>query len=162
MIHFELICGHIFGQLFILVSSNQSILFFVLQAGPSPPPVWFLWRFGIGGTAKELEDCYDPMIDRKNPTEMDTSPNDVLLFFNIPFHMQDISHQKILNIYERTCKKEPHGFNFKCMPNDCSGKMINMNRLTVAYSRPKNLRDLLCPSKLVETDDVYVAQYIND
>ena len=33
-----------------------------------------------------LENHYDPMIDRKIPTEMDTSPNDVHLFFNIPRH----------------------------------------------------------------------------
>ena len=48
------------------------------------------------------------------------------------------------------------------MLNDYSGKSMKINRLTVAYSRPKNLRDLLCPSKLAETDDVHVAKYINN
>ena len=101
------------------------------------------------------------MVDDHSSTTTDTSPNDVNLFFHIPFHSRDISRRKIRDIYELTCEKE-NDLNFKCMLNDFSGKYMKINRLTVAYSRPKNLRDLLCPSKLVETDDVFVAKYINN
>ena len=48
------------------------------------------------------------------------------------------------------------------MSNDLTGQTMNINRLAVAYSRPKNLRDYLSPSKLAETADVYVAKYINN
>ena len=108
-----------------------------------------------------LEDHYDPMVDNIISTTTDTLSDDVNLFFHIPFHTRDISCQKICDIYKHTCEND-NEVNFKCMLNDYSGKSMKINRLTVAYSRPKNLRDLLCPSKLVQTDDVFVAKYINN
>ena len=106
-----------------------------------------------------LENRYDPKVDQSNSTILDSSSNDVL-FFHIPFHSRDISRRKIRDMYERTCEAGPIGLDFKCMPNDMNGNNMRISRLTVAYSRPKNLRDLLCPSKLVETDKVYVSQYV--
>ena len=108
-----------------------------------------------------LEDHYDPMVDNIISTTTDTLSDDVNLFFHIPFHTRDILRQKIRDIYKHTGEND-NGINFKCMLNDYSGKSMKINRLTVAYSRPKNLRDLLCPSKLAETDDVHVAKYINN
>ena len=61
-----------------------------------------------------LEDRYNPMVDDHSLTTTDTSPNDVNLFFHIPFHSRDISRRKIRDIYELTCEKE-NDLNFKCM-----------------------------------------------
>ena len=39
---------------------------------------------------------------------------------------------------------------------------LNIDKLTVAYSRPKNLRDILIPSTLFETTTISANQVIND
>ena len=83
-----------------------------------------------------------------------------MLFFHIPFHTKDISRQKIRDIYEKTCEGEPQGCNFKQMPNEDCGNCMKISQLTIAYSRPKNIRDYLCPSKLIETDNVFVSKYV--
>ena len=101
------------------------------------------------------------MVDKKeNTNKSDHSCSDEVLFFHIPFHSRDISRQKIRDIYKRSCEGEPHGYNFKHMPNDTTGGTMKISQLTIAYSRPKNLRDFLYPSKLIETDKVYVSKYI--
>ena len=47
------------------------------------------------------------------------------------------------------------GFDNIINPN--SGQKLNINKLTVAYSRPKNLRDILCPTTLIEFDNSTVS-----
>ena len=106
-----------------------------------------------------LDERYDPLVDKKDTSLLDSSSNNAL-FFHIPFHSRDVSRRKIRDIYERTCEKKASN-NFLSMPNDLTGQTIHIPRLTVAYSRPKNLRDLLCPSKLAETDEVYVSKFIS-
>ena len=107
-----------------------------------------------------LEARYDPLVDNNKPSFLDSSTDNVL-FFHIPFHSRDISRRKIRDIYERTCETGPNGYNFLDMPNDLSGRTMHISRLTVAYSKPKNLRDILCPSKLAETDQVYLSKFLS-
>ena len=110
---------------------------------------------------QKIEDRYDPMVDsQKNTDKSDPSCSDEVLFFHIPYHTRDISRQKIRDIYEKTCEGEPQGCNFKHMPNEDSGNCMKISQLTIAYSRPKNIRDYLCPSKLIETDNVFVSKYV--
>ena len=103
---------------------------------------------------------YDPMVDSVKSIKSNTSCSDEVLFFHIPFQTRDISRQKIRDIYEKSCEGEPQDYNFKHMPNDDSGNTINISKLNIAYSRPKHLRDYLCPSKLIETDNVFVSKYV--
>ena len=39
---------------------------------------------------------------------------------------------------------------------------LNIDKLTVAYSRPKNLRDILIPSTLFETDAISATNIIHN
>ena len=110
---------------------------------------------------QKIEDRYDPMVDsQKNTDKSDPSCSDEVLFFHIPYHTRDISRQKIRDIYEKTCEGEPQGFNFKHIPNEDTDEIMKISQLTIAYSRPKNLRDLLCPSKMIETEKVFVSKYV--
>ena len=106
-----------------------------------------------------LEERYNPMVDKKDTTNLDKTSENVI-FFHIPFHSRDISRQKIRDIYEKTCEADPQGLNFKSMPNDFTGTNMRIDRVTVAYSRPKKLRDYLCPSTLSESSNVYVSKYV--
>ena len=108
---------------------------------------------------QSIEDRYNPMVDTKNTLKSDLSSDDVI-FFHIPFHPRDVSRQKIRDIYEKTCENGPSGSNFKCMINDMTGSTMQISKLTVAYSRPKNLRDLICPSKFAETAAIRVSRYV--
>ena len=108
-----------------------------------------------------IENRYDPLVDREISTDKSEPPcSDEVLFFHIPFHTRDISRQKIRDIYEKTCEGEPQGFNFKHIPNEDTDEIMKISQLTIAYSRPKNLRDLLCPSKMIETKKVFVSKYV--
>ena len=77
------------------------------------------------------------------------------LFFHLPYHPRDISCQKIRNIYDDTCQPT-----LQCLHNDETDGTMHINKFIIAYSRPSNLRDILCPSTLVETDDIKVSKYI--
>ena len=91
-------------------------------------------------------------VDRKLQKSNDSSL-DNCLYFHIPFHPRDISRQKIRDLYEKICENEADNLgSFKSLRNDETGKSMTIDRLTVAYHRPKNLRDLLCPSTLSESE----------
>ena len=48
------------------------------------------------------------------------------------------------------------------MYNDESERVMTIEKLTVAYHRPKNLRDLLSPSKLKETPSLNVKSVLKE
>ena len=70
------------------------------------------------------------------------------LFFHIPFHPRDISRKEIRNIYNNTCQSDSGNGSFKNMRNFNSRSIMKIDKLTVAYSQPRNLGDLLVPSTL--------------
>ena len=74
------------------------------------------------------------------------------LFFHIPFHPKDISRKSIRSFYDRFCNSEET--NFQTLENFVSGNPMNVSKFTVAYSRPRNLRDHLIPSTLFEHGDL--------
>ena len=57
------------------------------------------------------------------------------LFLHPTYHPKDMSHKRMQEIYKETC-------------GPMLGDLLDMRQLTVACHRPKNLRDLLIPSKL--------------
>ena len=98
----------------------------------------------------------DRDLQKPNDSKLDNC-----LYFHIPFHPRDISRKKIRDIYEKICENEPSELgNFKSMTNGKTGELMTIDRLTVAYHRPKNLRDLLCPSALSESDSCKVSNFI--
>ena len=76
------------------------------------------------------------------------------LFLHLPYHPKDISRKRLRDIYDATCQSS-----LSCIHNDETDGDLKIDRLTIAYSRPKNLRDLLFPTKLVETEDINVAKF---
>jgi hypothetical protein len=65
------------------------------------------------------------------------------LFFHVQFHPRGLTRTKIRRVYAKFC--EGH---------------TNFNRLTIAYSRPPNLRDALIKSRLRATPDYVVSNYL--
>ena len=84
------------------------------------------------------------------PPLLQSSP----LFLHLPYHPKDISRKRLRDIYDATCQSS-----LSCIHNDETDGDLKIDRLTIAYSRPKHLRDLLCPTKLVETEDINVAKF---
>ena len=82
------------------------------------------------------------------------------LFLHIPYHPRDISRKEIRNIYDSTCQSDSGNGSFKEMRNYKSRSIMKIDKLTVAYSRPKNLCDLLVPSTLKESEDIKVSNFI--
>ena len=124
-----------------------------------------------GHKAEHLQDLFLDAIEKiqqKNSSTVDRnlqksndSGLDNCLYFHIPFHPRDISRKKIRDLYEKICENESTSLgSFKSLPNDESGKTMTIDRLTVAYHRPKNLRDLLCPSALSESDSCKVSDFV--
>ena len=74
------------------------------------------------------------------------------IFFHLEYHKRDVSRQCIRDAYESTCESlDTKGHSFKYHPTPDGNNMM-IKRATIAYSRPKNLRDQLISSKLFETD----------
>ena len=108
---------------------------------------------------KAIEDKSNPLIITEMDSKEDNlTASDNRIFFHIPYHPRDISRQKIRDIYEATC--ENNITNFQNAVNVKSRELMQIKQLTVAYHRPKNLRDVICPSALVESDTCYVSKYL--
>ena len=78
------------------------------------------------------------------------------LFFHLKYHPKDISRQKIQDIYEKTCATPDADKESLRSVMTHRETRLNIEGLTVAYSRPKNLRDCLVQSRLVETSEINV------
>ena len=82
------------------------------------------------------------------------------LFFHLPYHPKSISCKLIQQKYKEHCEcPDRFGESFWHSKNN-EGGVLEINKLTVAYSRPKNLRDLLSPSRLLEFDDCTVHHFM--
>ena len=78
---------------------------------------------------------------------LSSPPKTTDLYLKWRFHPNDIAKTTIRRIYKQTCESitptAPLGF--RELPTD-NGSTMTINKLTVAYTRDKNLRDLLIPS----------------
>ena len=108
-----------------------------------------------------IEDrCNHTTIDSKKLNDTsELALTDNRIFFHLPFHPRDISRKKIRDIYESTCENDEKT-NFKHTVNKRSCAPMQIHKLTVAYHRPKNLRDVLCPSALSESESCHVSKYL--
>ena len=100
----------------------------------------------------------DATTNTVNIEPKDTS-NRTDLYFHIPFHPKDVYRRKIQLLYKEHCVEGVNGFNQLETKN---GSIMSVRKMTVAYSRPKNLRDHLVQSHLVETDTVNVEKIMKD
>jgi hypothetical protein len=86
---------------------------------------------------------------RKKQKDKDRSD----VFFHLPYHPRDVSRKQIQEIYKNTCENDDNlGESYKRMTTQ-SGSTMRISKLTIAYSRAKNLRDLLCSSTLKNLDN---------
>eukprot|EP00804_Cyclotella_cryptica_P005183 CCRYP_014250-RB/>CCRYP_014250-RB protein AED:0.28 eAED:0.14 QI:0/-1/0/1/-1/0/1/0/330 len=84
----------------------------------------------------------------ENPAQpSDSTSNEELLFFHMQFHPNDISQRDIRKIYGETCEET-----FKTE--------IGINRLIIAYSRPKTIGNVIAKAKLFETEEQKVSRHI--
>ena len=112
-----------------------------------------------GHSAKNLKPvftCASERIELKSKSNwnlLDKNTEDKnRIFLHWPYHPKDVSRQQIRDSYESTCESPNYdGESFKRM-NNANGEVFMISRPTVAYSRPTNLRDMLSPTKLIETD----------
>ena len=89
-------------------------------------------------------------------------PNNI--FIHLEYHPQDISRHKIRQLYEQHCNL-PDEFNqsFSLGITNKEGNTMNITSTTIAYSKPKNLKDHLCPSKLpIYPTSTPLHKHIND
>ena len=85
------------------------------------------------------------------------------LFFHSQYHPKSLLRAFIQQTYKDTCNKEDHrGESFSNAANEEKGSTMVISKLTVAYSRPKNLRDILSPSKLREFNGCRVENFLDN
>ena len=87
-------------------------------------------------------------------------PNEVFLKWK--FHPLDISRRLIQNTYQQTCNlpsfSAPGGF--RLLHTD-HGTNMRIKKLTIAYTRDHNLRDLLIPSRLPNSSSPTVSSLLS-
>lgn len=88
-------------------------------------------------------------------------PSDTAIFHQV-YHPGGLTQGEIKEQFHRTCN---FGERLRCNTNDLreneAAKHPNINRLLIARSRPMNLKDKLCPSKLYQADGQYVSQVLH-
>ena len=116
----------------------------------------------VGHKSKHLNPVFTEVAKKlhsksiKNWSHTDSPDDKNRIFLHWPFHPKDVSRQKIRDIYESICESpNKNGESFKHFTTK-SEEIFEVSRMTLAYSRPKNLRDLLSPTKLLETEEINV------
>ena len=82
------------------------------------------------------------------------------LYLHLQYHPRGLSRRTIQATYAQTCTPNEED-TFKNLPKPHTDKTMKINKLTVAYSRPKNLRDIICPTTLQEYGNINVANISN-
>ena len=96
----------------------------------------------------------------KTITDSILSRTDSPLFFHLPYHPKGVSRSFIQQSYKNICEKPDElGESFRKMKTESGGTM-KVPKLTVAYNRAQNLRDVLTPSTLEEFDDCTVQNLL--
>lgn len=81
------------------------------------------------------------------PTPNPTNDNNKeRLFIHMEFHPNDIPRKYIRAIYDNTCK-------------DVFESVLDIHQFTTAYSRPRNMRDLLTKAKLHQAPGKPISKY---
>ena len=119
-----------------------------------PPP--FYIRAGI--QKRHLQYCtwhqqplfYSPINTTTNYTN---TIKRRLPLLDLLYRPQDISHQTIQNIYKDKCTPA-----LQCLHNDVTDGYMLITNCIIAYSLPTNLCDILCPSNLVETEEINISK----
>ena len=71
------------------------------------------------------------------------------LFFHLEYHPKDIPKRLICQIYKQECQ------------NTLQSE-IGISELTIAYSRPSNVADMVSKSKLFQVEGNSVSYYIRE
>ena len=129
---------------------------------------WLLYRCHVEEHLHELfleavtklKTVDEPTVDKKKKWLKEKCCHESCIFFYIPIHPRDIYWKKIRRIYEQTYEVSSKEGNFKQMTNDETGNTMKIYWLTVPYSKPEILRDLLCPSALAKTEEIRVSKYV--
>ena len=81
------------------------------------------------------------------------------IFFHLQYHSRDVSRKKIQELYNEhyIVPKDEDSFNNLLTEH---GSIMKISKLTIAYSRPRNLRNHLVHTKLIETKDTNVGDEI--
>ena len=82
------------------------------------------------------------------------------LVFHLEYNKRDISRKCIRDAYKTTCEYLDEDGNSFLRQQAPSNTYMKIKKVTIAYSRPENLRDKLVPSKLFETDSCNTARIL--
>lgn len=105
-----------------------------------------------------------PKNPSKKPKDNTNNPSmDKEIFYKTRYHPRDISRLEIRNAYKETCDKQsqsaPHGLKQIITRN---GNKMQIEKLTIAYTRDNNIRDMLIPSKLHQPKGIDVESIHNN
>jgi hypothetical protein len=80
---------------------------------------------------------------------------DAPVFLHMEFHPQQLDRLTVQNLYRGICSTPFHA------TVNTENQRTGIGRLTIALSRPKNLRDRLCRTKMVQPENDHVSDYID-
>ena len=109
-------------------------------------------------TAMALDRSSQQKMFPPNKDNISTQQNDTL-YIKWRFHPNDIPRTTIQQVYHQTCERastnSPQGFQQLTTE---TGETMAIKKLTIAYTRDRNLRDILIPSKLKQSTRYSVKQ----
>ena len=105
---------------------------------------------------REAAKHIDKNMHKKKEKKKRKLDENMFVFYRL-FHPRDIERKEIQEAFKEHIA--PPG---ESKINNKFKKLLGIDRIIVAYSRPKNLRDLLCPTTLYQTKNKNVTYYINE
>ena len=88
------------------------------------------------------------------PPKRQTLPRDTIIL-HMEYHPHDIPRKIVRKIFEKNCSALS---NYRCD----SGEELGIKKLIIAYSRPKNLQDILSPTTLNQAEDKRVTEIMGE
>ena len=126
----------------------------LIQRGHNPTKLHDIFQ----QTARQI----DTMRDTEENTTTKTQQEIENLYLKWRYHPADITRRTIQTIYRSTCENPTTQSEdgFRNLPTD-SGTRMTIDKLTIAFTRDKNIRDLLIPSRLRHFPEYMVSHHIN-
>lgn len=81
--------------------------------------------------------------------------NDDTLFLHIRYHPRDLPRQAIRSLFNKNCMNSNNKYSF-------TNNLLDIQRIIVAFSKPRSLRCLICPSTLYEPKNLEVSSHYNN
>lgn len=99
--------------------------------------------------------------NKNQPTNQSANKMKKSVIFHLPFNPADPPSTKIQQVFKQSMLEENNKYKTLYDLTDTHQAPIRINKMIIAYSRQKSLRNLLFPRKFNQTEGPPASDYLN-